>query len=684
MKKFFLTNLLAIIVGTGAWACGGEWPATHNWYMFSMYPHYGNTTPGAQQIEQFWRNYSGDTNEYFYYNGERMLKIAEQKGDGEMAEYLKLLNQFHNICGQLQETWNYPTKEQLAQRRSTLNNMVDRGKNYKGSQLRPQYMLLAMRANMLLGKYQDNADYWNQQASKMPESVYRTMMQGIYANALLHTGHRQEAWDIYALLGDVESLRWSVRKFRNFEGIQSIYNENPNAPTLRYLVQDFVNDLQETIDCDMLHSTETEFIEGGSVINIDQARKFIRLADEAASNKATQEPCLWKAASGMVHHLLGEDQPAKADLDAAMKMKGTQRMQDNARCIRLLVLAANYEQSKKFEKEFFNEMEWLDQKIKQSSDDDCYFSNVKDRVLHHELHNHFKKSGQMLLSTVLMASGENISYYDEFYEAIDTIPAQKVVDVLNYIKSKPTSRIEQLAINRVKADDNFLYDLIGTKFLSEGRFSDAIPWLEKVPLTFISNQNISWYMANRDYTKPCWVKSLRTGWEDESTDGPNLGDIRTNKKLDFCREMVQLLAQYTLQSGEQKRQTAHQLAIRYYQASHWGDCWFLGRYGTSINPFFNSCSKTEQDFVEQAINYLEVSKNSTDFATRQDALYALAFIPVDEWATYDWNLQGLKVNRGSRQYNSIAELEAFARQNADRVAPYISKCDVIKEFRKMN
>ena len=73
MKKFFLTNLLAIIVGTGAWACGGEWPATHNWYMFSMYPHYGNTTPGAQQIEQFWRNYSGDTNEYFYYNGERML-----------------------------------------------------------------------------------------------------------------------------------------------------------------------------------------------------------------------------------------------------------------------------------------------------------------------------------------------------------------------------------------------------------------------------------------------------------------------------------------------------------------------------------------------------------------------------------------------------------------------------------
>lgn len=685
MRKFFLTSIFTLACFAGAWACGGEWPATHNWYMFSMYPHYGNTTPGAAQIEAFWRNYSGSNDEYFYFNGETMLEKAQQKGDTEMVGYLTLLNQYLEICRQLQDTWTYPTKEQLAQRRATLHDMVNRGKNYRGNRLQPQYMLLAMRANMLLGNYQDNADYWNQQACKMPESAYQTMMEGIYANALLHTGHRQESWDIYATLGDVESLRWSVRKFRNFAGIQSIYNEHPNAPTLRYLVQDFVNDLQETLDCGMQDSGETQFIEGGSVITIEQARQFIRLADDAARNSKVQTPCLWKAASGLVHHLLGEDSQALNDLDAAMRLKGTERMTDNARCIRMLVKAANYEQNKKFEKEFFNEMEWLDKKISEASDDDCYFANVKDRILHHELHNFFKKNGHTNLSNVLMASGEDITRYDEFYEALDTIAAQEVVDILHYIKKKPATRIEQLAISRVKADDNFFYDLIGTKFLSEGRFSEAIPWLEKVPLQFIKSQNISWYMANRDYTKPCWVKSLRTGWESNvETDGPNLGNITTNKKLDFCREMVQLLSQYTLQSGEQKRQTAHQLAIRYYQASHWGDCWFLGRYGTSVNPFYNVCDKTEQDFVAQAINYLEESKNSTNFATRQEAIYALAVIPVGEWASYDWSSQELKLNRGSRQYHAMVELDAFARQNTGSVAPFITKCDVLREFRKMN
>ena len=214
MKKFFLTNLLVLACSVGAWACGGEGVSTHNWYMFSMYPHYGNTTPGEKQIEAFWRKYSNDNDEYFYFNGQTMMELAQQKGDTEMEEYLKLLNQFHEICGQLQNTWSYPTKEQLAQRRATLQNMVNVGKSNTSNRMRPQYMLLAMRANMLLGNYQANAEYWDQQASKMPESVYRTMMQGIYANALLHTGHRQEAWDIYALLGDVESLPDSRGNFR--------------------------------------------------------------------------------------------------------------------------------------------------------------------------------------------------------------------------------------------------------------------------------------------------------------------------------------------------------------------------------------------------------------------------------------------------------------------------------------
>ena len=63
------------------------------------------------------------------------------------------------------------------------------------------------------------------------------MMRNIYAGALFHTGHKKEAFDIYAEQGDQTSIRWAMRKYRNLAGIQTIFEENPNAPTLYYLVQ---------------------------------------------------------------------------------------------------------------------------------------------------------------------------------------------------------------------------------------------------------------------------------------------------------------------------------------------------------------------------------------------------------------------------------------------------------------
>ena len=86
--------------------------------------------------------------------------------------------------------------------------------------------------------------------------------------------------------------------------------------------------------------------------------------------------------------------------------------------------------------------------------------------------------------------------------------------------------------------------------------------------------------------------------------------------------------------------------------------------------------------MAQAVNYLQVSKNSSDFATRQEALYALALLPIDYWIEYDWNNEVVKVNRDSRQYASLAELDAFARQNVGRVATFVSNCDVLRQFRK--
>ena len=109
-------------------------------------------------------------------------------------------------------------------------------------------MLMVMRTHFALKQYREAMNCWTRQGQKLPQSVYRDLMQNLYAGCLLRLGQRREAVEIYAAQEDFASLQYSVRNYRNLAGISKVFAENPNSPTLLYLVQDFVNNLQETQD----------------------------------------------------------------------------------------------------------------------------------------------------------------------------------------------------------------------------------------------------------------------------------------------------------------------------------------------------------------------------------------------------------------------------------------------------
>ena len=75
-----------------------------------------------------------------------------------------------------------------------------------------------------------------------------------------------------------------------------------------------------------------------------------------------------------------------------------------------------------------------------------------------------------------------------------------------------------------------------------------------------------------------------TGLNDAETDGPGKATPRENLKVKFCKDMLQLQSQYNLApGGEQRDIRAYELATRFYQASCYGDCWFLTHYAKSVN-----------------------------------------------------------------------------------------------------
>ena len=117
---------------------------------------------------------------------------------------------------------------------------------------------------------------------------------------------------------------------------------------------------------------------------------------------------------------------------------------------------------------------------------------------------------------------------------------------------------------------------------------------------------------------------------------------------------------------------AYDLATRYYQASPWGDCWYLTHYSWSSNQELNT---GEADFVDKAMTYLETSSQSYDKELKRNSLYALAFIPKDSWCNmeYNWKTDSYLYTPipYSRQYIAFENLDRFLSDNPRHTDPHI-------------
>lgn len=701
MKKYLILSVLAALPFGSAGACAYEGP-TNNSYMFSVFRREKLTDGPAYlyDINRYWTEYAGGGDmsgvNFYAWNSDDILKAAKRRGDREMTAYLTQLNKYIKVCNAYSTaSWNYPTKQQLAQRRQTLVAVLNAAKAYRGTALRQQYVLLQMRANMMLGYSKSNIALWNSTASRLSGGMWREAMRNIYARALLKSGQRQRACDIYAEQGDVKSIKAVMRNYRNLAGIKSVYAQNPNAPTLEYLVQDFVNNVQETLDNASEDVEDNDYFDliGAKKIDMRDAKDFVRFANGVAEAGVAKPACLWLAAASMVDFLLGNQAKALDEADRAVRADGTQRMKDNARAIRLLVSTRSNRPSKEYSDFLTAEFKWLDSKIVEERGDDGIYNNhytdVKDRVVHAALEPLYRKAGlryQALSMCAMMNAGDvsfdggtdaNIMYSGNYFCAIDSLKADDLAGYYKYVSSPHDDAFEAYACRQAYRDKDYFNDLIGTKLIAEGRFADAIPYMEKVPLSLLGKQHISVYAAMRHYDTPRWF-----GKQVVDADDYELVAVARNQKLDYCRDMTERLSQYRLaREGEDKRQMAYDLALRYYQASCYGDCWYLTHYGYSV---MDSARVGEMDFAQEAVRYLSVAKGSDNLALRCKALYALAFVPTDPWysVSYDDDYNTvITACPKSRQYAALAELDVFARSNPQATDSYVQRCDVLRRFR---
>lgn len=685
---------------------------THNYYLYRILPDAGEEPTFLEQTVENWARYVDrptDDIRYRLFDFDRidfaqwdttshpLIAAVRRKHDTERLDYLKNLALYqHSIATLHPQSWDYPTAEALTQARTQLAQVGIAARGYRGRTLAAQYALLQARCAFEEKRYQDVVDLWKTTEKSLPDSPYKAWMRNLYAGALLRTGHRAEAVDIYAEQGDLQSLRWAVRDERNLAGIRRIYAENPNSPLLPYLVQDFVNNAQETLDQIRESGTEVQDEPDGwiraigrRVVGYTEADDFVRWAQKVVGEKRTRVPSMWLSAAALLSAYHKDYTTALALIKAAQQADGTTLMQSNARALRLYIVLRSTEGVLAAASAEVDEVKWLTEMANR----DEHMARVKDRIVYEILYPKFKQQGLHNAAVAVLGWNSDIryrvedaeeeqfayAYSNDYARQIDSLSADQTVDYVRYLNAKPEHPFEVLMLDSLSHDRDYFNDLIGTHLLREGRFAEAIPYFELISLAFLNRQNIACYAACRSYKVERWLKRqpLR---DDYYGSEPMPTSLLRNVKLDFCREMVQLEADFKAQpAGEARCATAYRLASALYQASYHGDCWFLSHYGKSTAE---PTPIGAVDLADLALHYLKAARTTTDPDLRVKVLYAEAFIPLDPMCVAEYNENYDLIwqwKPQSRQFKAMLDLYRWKRTH--KVLPhYVTYCDVLTDF----
>lgn len=706
--KRFLISIAAILAlaTTTAKACGYE-DQSMSYYMFS-YCDNSFSANYSNAMNKFWQDYCKKD----YCPGiEELIKTATRKNDTPMKIYLQYLKKYDDVQTVLGDRWDYPTEAQIAQSKKELRSIVSTAAmNLKGK-YGNRWALLLMRANMCLNDHQANIAFYNKNVKQYANDCYKDMMRNIYARDLLLTGKKQEAWNIYAEQNDQQSLLWSVRKFTNLAGIKTICAEDANAPVLNFLVQTYVNRIQALIEESSGGNVEEGYevmpyldfrnvIWGKAYAQVSANQKkefndFIAFAKQMANGGKTNVPCMWMSAASLVNYFMEDYKEAKSCIDKAMGMKGTEAMKNNARRIRMLVEPTVADiKSESFKSFMATELRWLDSQVK--GDESSAEAEARERIIRHGLAELYKSRGDENLHIALCAVtdfhgydrnsewyGGRFDYSSPSFRLMDKMTAKEIGQYFAMIDGAADPLAQYLSEKlSPRYNANFRNDLIGTKLLAENRLADALPYLKKVDMKYLESQAISYFAAHRNFKKPYWEGLQLIGapmWDDNGELRKN--SLKSNVKVDFCNEVVALLNQYGIANNDARKNIAYQLANCYYQASYKGRCWYITHYGQSVTDEQNP---KEANFPELARKYLAEAASSTDANLKMTALFAQVSMAPDEWVTYDYDENYdlvPHIQRGSKQYASLKALDSYTREVGFEKS-FISKCDVIKQFRK--
>lgn len=716
-KRLIAVMALLMCMATHIWACWtpAEYEGGTSFRIVQPFPDfnsaYTNSTLGEtvnfwfgyfkksikqDVIRDFFKEapYDALDNENFASNP---FAVAVKK-DANASKYLRACLM---LQGDTEERWEYrPEGDCLGEAASMLKQM-----NSMPEVFASRVALLKMRVYTAQKDYEKVEKVWNSEGKSCSDKALQNRMRGYYAGVLYKQGKLTEAMSIYAELGDQVSMRWCVSKFIGYKGIKQL-SEMQTADAnvaLQYALQDYVNYYwHKGGDSFYYDEEDLERVVGDVQKDANRMKQFCAEMAEKSSDKM-----IWLSALSWMELADGNNAEALSHAQQACKQKGTVLQKENAE--RILMLAnlrnAPIVMNEKVLKALANDFQTLctrseeeiaSKDAKVSPDDLTYrYDNVAFcpnycflmDTYKPALDEYFKKNhlvhGQVIADNmcdqILSKSYEGAAskWQQNWFEALDSsFGLEDVASFCEAIKKKKfADAFAQQLGKKFDCDTQVLNDLVGTKCMREGKYGQALNYLNQLTPNYITSTNYRAYLATRNFGYKVMFQRSQYKEVDEEMIVPTA----TNFKAEFCKDMVDRINALSSLTGDEKAKAEIEMAHRMFQASNMGDLWALSEFGWS------SANTTPNKLCAQArVQLNNALKDCQSEAVRFDVYYGLASVPTGEpfWSLdYDWDEQ-VSVYKFTRFHPSRAAFDYLVSHR--NVRDIVSTCDVLRNYAKQN
>lgn len=434
-------------------------------------------------------------------------------------------------------------------------------------------------------------------------------------------------------------------------------------------------------------------------VNKDELKMVDEVIEKQLANREVKDRCMWMSAKAYLQYVRGDYDQAWKNIQQAVKMGGSNYSTLNARYL-LMLLSTRQPSLKVMESTLakglpeFLRLEDSDSWSHTSADGSYTYYDFESHAVDNQMclsHlvcygivDRYLREGDSIMATMAW-SLLNYKYDEEYsmflpsagfehYDMLCRLSPKLQQQLLEKLRQPASKQGELLHLicKRLPFEMADYYDVVGTQLIRHGHFAEAIPFLEKVPLDFLSRQHIAPYAAVRSIRDLPWVRHDVADFE---------GDVKitTNAKIDYCREVLALQKHLKTAAGEDRHIAAYNLGALYHQASAMGSCWWLAHYYVSTNYEYNlTLDDGYFDFLKQSRELLQSALGSKNADLRYKTYFLLLQQGREGLTSYQWTEDYseyyMVLNTQSEYYPVLCQFKTdlYGRPN---MPDFVSNCD---------